>query len=204
MRLTREFYRPSPNSNARKEEIESVPGSEVYRYEVGDKPYGMVFGGRRSKPDFHFGFMSQEQREKKIQGWIDSQEGRAKLTKERRAKLSEPHGFEVGQLFYCSWGYDQTNINYYRLEELKGKCSGRIVPVCSKTVADKGGRGSTYVSPGENIRDWDVLLGIDESDGDKGKWKRLTKEGFSMGRGYSASPCEPDAEKYETAWGYGH
>lgn len=31
------------------------------------------------------------------------------------------HGFEVGQIYYDSWGYDQTNIDFYQIVEVKAK-----------------------------------------------------------------------------------
>jgi hypothetical protein len=31
------------------------------------------------------------------------------------------HGFEVGQIYYDSWGYDQTNIDFYQVIEVKEK-----------------------------------------------------------------------------------
>jgi len=31
------------------------------------------------------------------------------------------HPFKVGQIFYNSWGYDQTNIDFYQVIEIKPK-----------------------------------------------------------------------------------
>ncbi len=200
MRLDRSFYIP-PDS--RKQVIASIPGSEIHRYEVNDKPYAMVFGGRRSKPDFHFSFMKEEQREAKIQAWIEGQESHVEYQKEHRARQNTPHEFEVGQLFYHSWGYDQTNIDYYELVELKGKCMGKVVPICSKTISSNPPQEMVGPSPG-SVRDWDVIMGIGENDTDKFKWKKMTEHGFSLGRGYSASPCDADCSRYETSSGWGH
>lgn len=45
--------------------------------------------------------------------------------------LSEPapnaHGCRVGDLLYCEWGYEQTNVNFYQITALKGK---RTIEVC--------------------------------------------------------------------------
>lgn len=31
------------------------------------------------------------------------------------------HGFEVGQIYYDSWGYEQTNVDFYEVIEVKAK-----------------------------------------------------------------------------------
>ncbi len=31
------------------------------------------------------------------------------------ANKSNPHGIKVGQIFSMSWGYDQTNVNYFQV-----------------------------------------------------------------------------------------
>jgi len=209
MRFTREFYRPK---DARVEYPEGLPeGYEIHRYENGGKsrsghaPFAAVFGGKRAKPDWHYQFRTEERREEKIAEWIENQKRHLDYAKERRKELNKPHDFEPGQLFCCSWGYDQTNINYYRLEELKGKTMGYIVPVCGKLVSSEP--PCDMVAPGENIRSWDVLLGKNQNDGppEPGKWKKLRTDGFSMGgSNYHASPCSAETSRYETSAGWGH
>ena len=103
-------------------------------------------------------------------------------------------------MFYCSWGYDQTNIDYYKLVELKGKCMGKIVPIGAKTISSNPPQEMVVPDP-DYIREWDVLLGDGASDG---KWKKLTTNGFSMKGHYHASPCDADTARYETSSGWGH
>lgn len=33
------------------------------------------------------------------------------------------HNVKVGTIFYTSWGYEQTNVNFYEVIELVGKCT---------------------------------------------------------------------------------
>ncbi len=40
---------------------------------------------------------------------------------ERRAASRLPHALKVGDILYSSWGYDQTNIDFYQVIELRGK-----------------------------------------------------------------------------------
>ena len=74
MRFDREFYRPK---DARVEYPEGLTGAEIHRYENGgnmpDVPYAAVFGGKRSKPDWHYRFNDDVGREAKIAAWIENQ-----------------------------------------------------------------------------------------------------------------------------------
>jgi hypothetical protein len=199
MRFTRDFYRPK---NSRVESPAGLPdGYEIHRYENGS-PYAAVFGGKRAKPDWHYRFKTAESREAKIAEWVESQKAHLEYAKKRRKEMNKPHDFKPGQLFYASWGYDQTNIDYYKLEKLKGKTMGYIVPIGAKTMSSKPPCDMVAPNP-EYIREWDVLLGVNREDEEKGKWKRLRPDGFTLDH-TSASPCSADTEKYETSSGWGH
>lgn len=56
------------------------------------------------------------------------------------------HGFEVGQIYYDSWGYDQTNIDFYEITEVKGK-SVIIRAIACKYVDGTAGHDSCNVKP---------------------------------------------------------
>ena len=209
MRFTRDFYRPK---DARVEYPAGLPeGYEIHRYENGsmapdtDAPFAAVFGGKRAKPDWHYRFKNEERREEKIAEWIENEKAILERAKERRKELNKPHDFEPGQLFYASWGYDQTNIDYYKLDKLKGKTMGFIVPIGAKTISSNPPQEMVAPNP-DYVREWDVLLGVEKSDEEKGKWKRLRPNGFTASTytGTHASPCEPDTARYETSAGWGH
>lgn len=205
MKPTREIYRPSPSvhDNIRLRTYADLDGAEVYTYERNGKPCARAFGGKRSKPDFNYQFGNEIARESYISNWLTNQRTRIAERKARRKEQSAPHGFKPGQLFYISWGYDQTNVDYYMLTKVRGKTQGYIVPV-SQTTVDTA-TGADYVSPNPDcICKYDVLLGINESDSERGKWKKLTKDGFSCDGRYFAHPCDADTRKYQTASGYGH
>jgi hypothetical protein len=56
-------------------------------------------------------------------------EGNAKPAKAEKTTKAEPkrsHNFTVGSLLYCSWGYEQTNIDFFQVVELVGASSVRI------------------------------------------------------------------------------
>lgn len=50
-------------------------------------------------------------------------------------KSSNIYGVEVGQLFSSSWGYDQTNVDFFQVIELIGKTKVRVVEVNPQVIA---------------------------------------------------------------------
>ena len=43
----------------------------------------------------------------------------------------------VGDIFYTSWGYDQTNVNFYEVAEVTAKCF-RVREIGSKVIYKEG------------------------------------------------------------------
>ena len=87
-----------------------------------DKVSAIAFHGKAQKPDWHHRFSSQARRAEKIDEFIASQRASAeRKIAERKARAAWQHGLKVGDIFRCSWGYDQTNIDFYEVVEVKGK-----------------------------------------------------------------------------------
>ena len=53
----------------------------------------------------------------------------------------------IGDIFYSSWGYDQTNIDYYKVKKLIGKASVELVPIESRIDYDKSNAYTDAVVP---------------------------------------------------------
>ena len=47
-----------------------------------------------------------------MERWLRDQQDRDKKKKEDREK---PHDFQVGDILYSSWGYEQTNVDFYQV-----------------------------------------------------------------------------------------
>lgn len=95
----------------------------------------MGFSGRSDKPRFYYSFSSIERRDKYINEFLKNQ----KLIVERKAKEKEElknkiHSAKVGDIFYTSWGYDQTNINFYEVIEVKTEKSVVFQEICSNII----------------------------------------------------------------------
>jgi hypothetical protein len=83
-------------------------------------------------------------------------------------------GVKVGDIFYCSWGYDQTNVNFYEVIRLTGQ-GVEVQPIASRAVEGERGGNRVVAMPGV-VRDWDVLIDT-ERGGKQSKVCRL-KSGY--------------------------
>lgn len=93
----------------------------VYLYEKFEACYAIAFEGKKHKPTFHLIFGKPENRPKRIAQFFERVQADETRLTARKAKENAPHNIEVGHIFATAWGYDQTNVNFYQVVELKGK-----------------------------------------------------------------------------------
>jgi hypothetical protein len=94
--------------------------------------------GNAQNPSFNYLFRSAERMEayiaEQVASGCASIEFKNKLKAERKAKLAEPNPLQVGDVLLCSWGYDQTNADYFQVKALIGKRSVKIQKIAAKAV----------------------------------------------------------------------
>ena len=100
----------------------------LFRHNLPSESVTMVaFSGRKTKPEIYVRFKSLFYAEKYFQGWRDRvlERAQAKMLQkaEKAAKRAAGHGLVVGDVLSCNWGYEQTNIDYFQVIRLVGKCS---------------------------------------------------------------------------------
>lgn len=88
------------------------------------------FYGRKAKAQWFIQFGTEEQMKFKINLTIENRQKEAEL-KNRKSTL------KVGDIMVNSWGWDQTNIDFYRIEKIVGKATAVIVKLKNKIVDDK-------------------------------------------------------------------
>jgi len=88
-----------------------------------------------------------------------------------------------------SRGYDQTNVDFYQVTEVKGKML-LLREISGKAVDDKEGVGVEYVVPSKGHFIGGVVKAIPKGPG-------IKLEGH-YGTLWEGKPV------YQTAWGYGH
>ncbi|MBZ6078853.1 hypothetical protein [Microvirga puerhi] len=80
----------------------------------------VAFYGKGSKPSFRFAFRTEAERERKISEFFQRCGAWDAYRKERRKEKAQPHTLEIGHILVSSWGYDQTNINFYQVTRIVG------------------------------------------------------------------------------------
>ncbi len=127
-------------------------GLEVYTYHRPNARgqvtyYGVAFAGKAQKPIWNYAFRDEAQRDRQIAETAKSVEARAKMMKERSdARKQFTHGLQVGDILYSSWGYDQTNVNWFEVVGAPTEKMILVREIASKTVRSDG-YGSDEVIP---------------------------------------------------------
>lgn len=78
----------------------------------------ICFVGRAINPTWHYRFKDGQQRINEVTRTFKNVAERAEYKAARKAKAAEAqanHGVKVGDVFRSSWGYDQTNVDYYQV-----------------------------------------------------------------------------------------
>ena len=112
---------------------------------------------RFPKALFNYRFKSPERMAEYCSEWIERVEKNINSENERKAIKKEAqknmnHNFVEGSIIYNSWGYDQTNIDFYQIVEVKPK-SVIIREIASSYVKGSEGFMCANVKP---IKDYFV------------------------------------------------
>lgn len=115
------------------------------------------FAGRRKKFDFIYRFSNIERLNAYVEEYMQRIRNNAEYRAQERAKRVEANRqvvVNVGDIFRCSWGYEQTNIDYYQVVAVRGRLidvraisqqrkgngcpdQGYCVPVPNSFIGDK-------------------------------------------------------------------
>lgn len=89
------------------------------------------YRGKALKPAFSYYYTSEQSRAARVSEWISAtMETRERYQRKARALV-------VGDVLRSSWGYDQTNIDYYVVLETFG-AFGVVIAECGKNSEDTG------------------------------------------------------------------
>lgn len=142
-------YRDSIHSD--KEKIMPEDGSYVIYKGVTSTnkltAYGYV--GKSKKTRFAIAFSTETRRTQIINEFIVKQENKAKEKIEIKKERNKPVELAVNDILYSSWGYEQTNIDFYLVTRLIGKQSVEIVEIGKFCVSTGDMQGN--VTPDTSI-----------------------------------------------------
>lgn len=75
----------------------------------------IAYAGDAGRNSFHYTYRTAEQRREDIGRFFANLWAHKKLVAERRAADFAGHKFVAGDIVTNSWGYDQTNVDWYRV-----------------------------------------------------------------------------------------
>lgn len=120
------------------------------------KPVLRVYKGKSGKPYSYYYYVKEEHRQEAIDRIKKSADNHEKRMEERRlARKNLVNPFEKGDILVSSWGYDQTNIDFYEILETTDK-SVKIEKVGSETIGDNG-PGGLLVVPNTSWRSGKIM-----------------------------------------------
>jgi hypothetical protein len=127
-----------------------------------------------------------------LENTISNKELDAKRKVETKAKNEEIDSkIQVGDVFVCSWGWEQTNINFYQVVARKGKKTVTVREIAKvQTESDGEGYYYDYVKPAK-----DHFVGEEEDH-------RLNGGYFRINSFMSASLVEDLNKSHYRSWGY--
>jgi hypothetical protein len=109
---TRESFIPKGSIKLTPKGVEAV----VYVYESAGRPCALIFVGKQNKPIRHAQYRSTERREQDVREYIENRRRVEEYKAEQAAKRRGfQHSYKVGDVLHYSWGYEQTNCEFYQV-----------------------------------------------------------------------------------------
>lgn len=125
-------------------------------------------------------------------GAVPAGKATEKAKKAPSAPVANKYGVQVGDLFYASWGYDQTNVDFFQVVELVGASSVRVREVNPRIIASEAvssmSEDNTYEISREPqpVAPHSVFI-KDQERGDLKRLKSYAADGISNPQFYLAS-----------------
>jgi hypothetical protein len=125
--------------------FQSAAGA-VYTYEANGVCYGLAFRGSAMRPEWHYRFRSVERRDEQITTWLQGLEAsQARKDAEQAARRVWTPTTKPGDILVRSWGYDQTNVDFYVVTRVRGRAVWLRTLAHTEIEATQSMAG--YVSP---------------------------------------------------------
>jgi hypothetical protein len=138
-------------------------GFEVHEYPeynciIGIKSKELIaiaFIGTAGNPAWHYSFRTPEGMQKYINDFLESQKKNLEYKQERKNKRKAPAlsavPFKPGDILYDSWGWEQTNVDFYEVVEVRTASTIVLRQIAQNTEETGFMSGHTTPRPGEFI-----------------------------------------------------
>ena len=113
-------------------------------WEKDSKFFVRAWIGKRKKPSFFYRMNTEKSMLETRDSFIDMYQRIAdRSAKQRQLEKDFKHDLVVGDILYTSWGWEQTNIDFYKVLGLHGKKSISIVAIGENCNYDPYGMTGT-------------------------------------------------------------
>lgn len=111
--MTTRIYIPDNSQIIEREGLPLI----VYTYTNSKgKPAAVAYKAKAYRPLWNYYFQNEEQRTKRIESTFSDVAQHEASKKERKtSRTAYKHDVKPGDIFYASWGYEQTNIDFYEV-----------------------------------------------------------------------------------------
>jgi len=172
-------------------------GIVAYKFESNGNPALMLFVGKSNKPLIHCRFHSVESRELKINSVIQNVENDSKRKAIRKSVSEQPSTLVVGDILYTSWGYDQTNVEFFQVVKTSGKRTVELMRINASTLE----ANYDYSDALMPVKDSFITEGFQSQENGTYRVKNGKYVSFNS---YKNGWLWDGKPKYQTAAGYGH
>lgn len=124
----------------------------VYVREDASRIVAAGFIGKACKPAWHYAFKSLEAAGAYADKWAARIAASKAATAEHRAERAAcQHTLQVGDVLVSTWGYEQTNVDYYQVTRLVGSTMVELRKIAQDKSADSYMSGECTPIPGHFI-----------------------------------------------------
>jgi len=193
MLKTREYMVGQEDYEKVEQTLTNIPEDEVLVLVNKTKLVAIAWSGKRNKPDWNYRFRDKKQMDKYISDYFCKVEMANEYKAEQKLKRENEkaeffESIKVGDIFVDSWGYDQTNVDFYLVTK-KLKASIKIVKIGSKVVATSIGSEKVVPVP-------DAVIGEEKT--------KVPQDGYIRTHSFSTARLWDGKPRHETASGWGH
>lgn len=149
---------PGEAENAERIAFDASLGAEVWLIASTARAGALAviaYAGKRTKHDAHYTMRDRAQALQWAGEYMGKQQAAAQRQADQRAenaaKRAAGHKLKPGDVLRCSWGYDQTNIDYYEVTRLIGARMVEIRKIGAESVNSSNMTGECVPRPGHYI-----------------------------------------------------
>lgn len=118
-------------------ELREFPAARMiaYCYEGKFGPAFVVYKGRQTKAFAHFYYPTSAQRDTALLCIVEREAAAVQVSAKNAA--ARVHGLTVGDVLYESYGYEQTNVNFYQVVRVPSAISVVVIAIAKDTIEHK-------------------------------------------------------------------